>query len=66
MRNACRPYDGPELQWLVTACKAPDGSYWAVQAWQRMLPNYGLAPTPKQAVWELRLSHWKARSPSST
>jgi hypothetical protein len=58
-RNGCRPYDGPELQWLVTACKAPDGSYWAVQAWQRMLPNYGLAPSPKQSVRELRLSHWK-------
>jgi hypothetical protein len=58
-QNACRPYDGPELQWLVTACKAPDGSYWAVQSWQRMLPNYGLSPNAKQAVWELRLSHWR-------
>jgi len=58
-KNACRPYDGPELQWLVTACKAPDGSYWAVQAWQRMLSNYGEKLTPKSTVWELRLSHWK-------
>ena len=58
-KNACRPYDGPELQWLVTACKAPDGSYWAVQAWQRMLSNYGEKLTPKSSVWELRLSHWK-------
>jgi hypothetical protein len=57
-RDTCRPYDGPSLAWLVTACKAPDGSYWAVQSWQRMLPNYGLAPSGKQAVWELRLSHW--------
>jgi hypothetical protein len=57
-RNTCRPYDGPQLGWLVTACKAPDGSYWAIQSWQRMLPNYGLAPSGKQAVWELRLSHW--------
>jgi hypothetical protein len=24
-----------------------------------MLPNYGLAPSPKQSVRELRLSHWK-------
>ena len=24
-----------------------------------MLPNYGLRPTPEQAVWELRLSHWR-------
>jgi hypothetical protein len=58
LKNACRPYDGPELHWLVTACKAADGSYWAVQAWQRMLPNYGLVPSAKQSVWELRLSHW--------
>ena len=62
-KNACQPYDGPELHWLVTACKAPDGSYWALQAWQRMLPNYGLNPTAKQAVWELRLSHWSGALP---
>jgi hypothetical protein len=57
-KNACRPYEGPPLEWLVTACTAPDGSHWAIQSWQRMLPNYGLRPTAKQAVWELRLSHW--------
>jgi hypothetical protein len=57
-RDTCKPYDGPQLAWLVTACKAGDGSYWAVQSWQRMLPNYGLAASTKQAVWELRLSHW--------
>ena len=62
-RNVCRPYDGPKLHWLVTACKARDGSYWAVQSWQRMLPNYGLNPTPAQAVWELRLSHWTGELP---
>src|SRR5919106_2802834 len=64
--NACRPYDGPQLQWLVAGCKAPDGSYWAVQAWQRLLPNYGLQPTPKQAAWELRLSHWTGELPQLT
>ena len=57
-QNACRAYDGPPLRWLVAACKAPDGSYWALQSWQRMLPNYGVAPTAEQASWELRLSHW--------
>ncbi len=56
--NRCRPYTGPALAWAVTACTAPDGSYWAIQSWQRMLPNYGLVPSAKQAVWELRLSHW--------
>jgi hypothetical protein len=62
-RNACQPYDGPALKWFVAGCLAPDGSYWALQSWQRMLPNYGLAPTPQQAVWELRLSHWTGELP---
>ncbi len=53
------PYDGPGLHWLVAARKAPDGSYWALQAWQRMLPNYGTPPWKSlQAAWELHLSHW--------
>src|SRR5262249_32372333 len=42
----CGRYDGPPLAWLVTACKAPDGTYWAVQSWQRLLPDYGVTPTP--------------------
>jgi hypothetical protein len=62
-RGSCLPYDGPALAWKVTACKAPDGSYWAVQSWQRALPDYGLNPTPTQAVWELRLSHWRGEIP---
>ena len=61
--SRCGAYDGPELAWLVAACKAPDGSYWALQAWQRMLPNYGVAPTAAQSVWELRLSHWTGALP---
>ena len=56
--NECRPYSGPRLQWLVAACTAPDGSHWALQSWQRALPNYGVAPTATQAGQELRLSHW--------
>jgi hypothetical protein len=62
-KGSCGAYDGPPLAWKVVACTAPDGSYWALQAWQRMLPNYGLAPTPWQAVWELRLSHWTGDLP---
>jgi hypothetical protein len=64
--NACTAYDGPQLAWSVTACTAPDGSYWALQAWQRMLPNYGVAPTAAQAAWELRLSHWTGELPVLT
>jgi len=62
--NVCEPYDGPDLHWLVTACKAPDGSYWALQSWQRALPNYGVRPGAKQDDWELRLSHWRGDLPT--
>jgi hypothetical protein len=47
-RNACRPYDGPPLAFYVAGCTAPDGSYWALQAWSRSGP----------AV-ELHVSHWR-------
>jgi hypothetical protein len=57
--SSCPKYTGPTLAWFVIACTAPDGSFWAVQAWQRALPDYGVAPTPTQAVVELHLSHWK-------
>jgi hypothetical protein len=58
-RKQCGSYDGPALAFLVTACKAPDGSYWAVQSWQRTAPNFG-APTrlAVQHAWELHVSHW--------
>jgi hypothetical protein len=62
-KGSCGAYDGPPLAWKVLACKASDGSYWAIQSWQRMLPNYGLAASPSQAVWELRLSHWTGDLP---
>ena len=66
-RNACAPYDGPYLPWFVAGCKAPDGSYWAIQSWQRTLPNYGVAPTNgAQRAWELRLSHWTGELPVLT
>jgi hypothetical protein len=65
-KSTCKAYDGPALAWKVTACKASDGSYWALQKWQRMLPNYGLTPSPAQAVWELRLSHWTGDLPVLT
>jgi hypothetical protein len=62
--GVCDPYDGPPLAWVVAACEAPDGSYWAVQSWQRALANYGVAPTPAQSAWELRLSHWTGPLPA--
>jgi hypothetical protein len=58
-QNVCGPYDGPELAWFVTGCTAPDGSYWALQAWQTPLPDLGFAPwLLRQKQWWLHLSHW--------
>ena len=58
-KNACRPYDGPQLAFPVAACKAPDGSYWAVQAWQRRLPHRGFPPSlDSQSAWSFDVSHW--------
>jgi hypothetical protein len=54
-KGVCLPYDGPPLAWRVKACRAPDGSYWALQSWQRLKPNYG----GTQGAWELHLSHWR-------
>ena len=65
--DACSPYDGPPLHWLVVACKAPDGSYWALQRWQRSLPDVGEAPaTAIERSWDLRLSHWSGEVPKLT
>jgi hypothetical protein len=59
-KNGCHRYDGPNLAYLVTACGAPDGSYWAVQSWQTPLPDLGMTPwLPVQRAWELHLSHWR-------
>ena len=64
IRNACRRYDGPALPFFVAGCKAPDGSYWALQSWQRNLPMRGFAPwTDKQRGVELHVSHWSGELP---
>jgi hypothetical protein len=58
-RNRCGKYDGPTLVYLVAACKARDGSYWALQAWQPYLPHRGYPPwLARQTQWELHVSHW--------
>jgi hypothetical protein len=61
-RNACRPVRVP-LAWLVTACRASDGSFWALQSWQRGLRNYGMPSPGTRDDWELRLSHWTGATP---
>ena len=63
-KNRCRPYDGPPLPMLVAACKAPDGSYWTIQAWQRRLPLLGFDPwLPQHTNWELHVAHWSGALP---
>ncbi len=57
--NHCKPYAGPALAALVAACDAPDGSHWALQAWQPNLPHRGYPPYRNgQTDWELDVSHW--------
>jgi hypothetical protein len=63
-KNACGRYDGPALPYLVAACKAPDGTYWALQSWQRALPLLGFdAWKPSQTQFELHVSHWSGELP---
>jgi len=63
-KNRCRPYDGPPLAMLVAACKAPNGTYWTVQAWQRRLPLLGFDPwLPHHTNWELHVAHWSGALP---
>src|SRR5689334_24452809 len=62
--NVCSRYDGPKLPWLVAACKAPDGSYWALQDWRVAVPNFGVAPwLTAQRAYVLRLAHWSRPLP---
>lgn len=63
-KNACQPYDGPALPYFVAGCKAPDGTYWTLQAWQKGLPLLGFDPwRPEQNRWETHLAHWSGELP---
>ena len=49
----------PQARLVRDRVQGPDGSYWAVQAWQTDLPDLGFLPwTTKQSAWHLDLSHW--------
>ena len=64
LKNVCTPYTGPTLPFFVAGCDAPDGSFWALQSWQRNLPMRGFAPwTAAQKAVELHLSHWSGALP---
>ncbi len=62
--DACRPYSSPPLAWLVTACTAPDGTFWALQRFPQPLPDLGFAPwlAGQRTSW-LELSHWRGPLP---
>ena len=63
--TACGNYDGPVLVYFVAACKARDGSYWALQSWQRLQPLLGFAPWLKRHTdVELHISHWTGPLPA--
>ena len=64
--NACGRYRGPALPWFLAACTARDGSHWALQTWQRMLPNFGRVAGQDLAATDLRLSHWTGELPVFT
>jgi hypothetical protein len=50
---------------FVAGCKAPDGSYWALQRWQRLAPMRGFDPfLPRQTAHELHVSHWSGPLPT--
>ena len=60
--NQCKPDPAvnAELHWVVYACTmTTNGSHWALQRWQRLLPDGGQKPASADAsAWELHISHW--------
>jgi hypothetical protein len=65
VKSQCGTYDGPALAMVVAACKAPDGSYWAVQNWVRGQPLLGFKPwLPVHTASELHVSHWTRALPA--
>jgi hypothetical protein len=56
--NTCTRYDGPALPYVVAACKASDGSYWALQSWDAFWPDLGFTPWKASQGYVLTLSHW--------
>ncbi|HEX5259883.1 MAG TPA: hypothetical protein VFW18_00295 [Gaiellales bacterium] len=70
--NACKPYTGPSLSWGVAnpggrwECNVTKGgvtSYWALQVWQRELPDGGQPANARQRSYELQVSHWTGKLP---
>jgi hypothetical protein len=74
MKNACHHFptagalaaaahEDP-LPLYVAGCELPNGSFWALQAWKRIVPHGGLHKSDyAKAVTELHLSHWDTALP---
>jgi hypothetical protein len=74
MKNACHRFrtagqlaaaahEDP-LPLYVTGCRLPNGSFWALQGWKRIVPHGGLHKRDyAKAFTELHLSHWNTALP---
>jgi hypothetical protein len=62
MKNVCGPYRGPHLWHMIAGCTmlAAPHTNWALQSWQRLMPNGGwpCCRASGQGAWELHLSHF--------
>jgi hypothetical protein len=61
--NTCTNDTTLGIKWRVASCTMPDGSHWALQNWQRLIPNMGKPPTVAQRAYELHVSHWSGALP---
>jgi hypothetical protein len=70
--NTCTTYTGPALAWGVAnpggrwecdITKNGVTSFWALQVWQRELPDGGQPANPTQRSYELQVSHWTGDLP---
>jgi hypothetical protein len=54
----------PKLPMVIDSCRAGDGTFWALQAWKRIIPHGGLHKSDyAKAPLELHLSHWSGPLP---
>jgi hypothetical protein len=70
--NVCKTYSGPSLAWGVAnpggrwecnVTKHGVTSFWALQVWQRELPDGGQPANATQRSYELQVSHWTGNLP---
>jgi hypothetical protein len=77
MRNACAHYPTAQaladaagekpLPLYVAGCRLPNGSFWALQAWKRIIPHAGMHRRDyRHAKTDLQLSHWDTALPVLT